>query len=223
MKAGLGDEEIELPDGKKVSYNSSKDQLAPTDEANEELAFFWKRIKLFLGKDANDLFDMFRVAFGKLTTNFQMEGQTVAVGLNLLHSVVPHSCYPNCMASNFGRKLFVRSIGNIKKYSNVSVAYYSPMFGQPRSVRRAMITKSFNFHCRCDECEMVNPGASEREAIRDRPFRCASCRKRGYKLGQCLDCAALGTGEFMDHLDIGMQKQLERYAHKYLCTVVHAV
>ena len=154
-----------------------------------------------------------------------MDGQPVAEGLNLLASVVPHSCYPNCMASNFGRKLFVRSIGDIKKYSNISVAYYSPMFGQPRSERRAMIMKCHNFHCRCDECEMVNPGASEREAIGDRPFRCASCRKRGYKLGQCLDCAALGTAEeiFMNHLDIRMQKQLERYAHQYLRTVLHAV
>jgi len=214
LKAGLGDEEVELPNGKKLSYNSligHKDQLPSTDEANEEFAFFWKSFKLFLGHDANDLLDMFRVAYCKLMTTFNMDGQPVAEGLNLLASVVPHSCYPNCMASNFGRKLFVRSIGDIKKYSNISVAYYSPMFGQPRSVRRAMIMKCHNFHCRCDECEMVNPGASEREAIRDRPFRCASCRKRGYKLGQCLDCAALGTGEgiFMDHLDIRMQKQLE--------------
>ena len=146
------------------------------------------------------------------------DGQPVANGLNLLSSVVQHSCYPNVMYNNVGRKLLVRSIGNIEKFSDVRVVYYNTVFGQPRSVRRAMLWKSHYFHCRCDECEMVNPGAREREAVRDRPFRCSACKKRGQKQGNCFDCAALGLGDpnTMEMHDEEMQNNLTEYVHCHI-------
>ena len=62
---------------------------------------------------------------------------------------------------------------------------------------------------------MVNPGAKEREAIRDRPFRCGSCKKRGKKNGHCMDCAALGSGDdqiISELHDKDVAEALTRYA-----------
>ena len=225
MKAGLGEEEQELPDGNKTSYKSlvgHYGHVLSTDKGKEEFAAAWKLLKIFLGKDATDLLDMVRIAYCKILRNNDMhvdrDGQPVANGLNLLSSVVQHSCYPNVMYNNVGRKLLVRSIGNIEKFSDVRVVYYNTVFGQPRSVRRAMLWKSHYFHCRCDECEMVNPGAREREAVRDRPFRCSACKKRGQKQGNCFDCAALGLGDpnTMEIHDEEMQNNLTEYVHCHI-------
>jgi len=122
-----------------------------------------------------------------------LEGHVVAEGLNLLYSTVKHSCYPNTQRSNIGRKTILRSVRKIERFGDTCVAYNNVVYGVPRSVRRAILQKQYGFHCHCDECKMVNPGAKEREAIRDRPFRCGSCKKRGKKNGHCLDCAALGS------------------------------
>ena len=99
MKAGLGEEEQELPDGNKTSYKSlvgHYGHVLSTDKGKEEFAAAWKLLKIFLGKDATDLLDMVRIAYCKILRNNDMhvdrDGQPVANGLNLLSSVVQHSC-----------------------------------------------------------------------------------------------------------------------------------
>ena len=144
-----------------------------------------------------------------------LEGHDVARGMNLLYSTVKHSCYPNTQRSNIGQKTILRSVRKIERFGDTCVAYNNRVYGEPRSVRRAILQKQYGFHCHCDECKMVNPGAKEREAIRDRPFRCGSCKKRGKKNGHCLDCAALGStdDQIISELhDKDVAEVLTRYA-----------
>ena len=240
MRAGLGDVKEKLPDGTEVSYNSLNANQATlsTKEGKKALKEACSQLWDYLGMGSKDLFSrmpdgtaivtqgsMFTKVFcsvqgtiGGMGAGYQVdkEGQKVAEGLNLLETKVKHSCYPNTQGENVGRKTVLRCVRNIEKFRDTTRAYTNVLFGQPRSVRRLFLLKTCNLNCRCNECEMKTPGAREREALRDRPFRCQSCKMNGKKKGQCVDCEALGAGDDLTMLVLhGTEKAelLTRYAH----------
>ena len=231
LRAGLGDAEYQLPDGTKTSYNKTighASHVLSKGDGTQELASTWKSVKEFMGKDSQGLYDKVREAHCKIERNRDLhldnEGVPVADGLNLLSAVATHSCYPNAVYSGVGRKMELRCIRKIEKFSDVRTSYYHNVFDHPRSVRRAMLWASHNFHCRCDECEMKNPGAKEREASRDRPLRCGPCKRRGQKPSYCLDCTALGSDEEFWVRTLNDEETLERiteYAHYLLLLIQH--
>ena len=169
LKLGQGDKAEELPDQSKRTYN---DLMTHRDKVvtNPRLQNCWQELRLFLGVESEEIYELALTAYCKIVINNDIlmdeEGNRVASGIGLLSSAFDHSCYPNAIVVNDGRKTVIRAIDRIDSLADVRIGYWVEAPALPASTRRDLLEKSHYFYCECDECNMMNPGSDEREAIR---------------------------------------------------------
>ena len=172
LKLGQGDKAEELPDQSRRTYNdlmTHRDKVVTDPRHQEDFQNCWQELRLFLGEESEEIYELALTAYCKMVINNDImddeEGNTVAHGIGLLSSAFDHSCYPNALVVGDGRKSVIRAIDRIDSLTDVRISYWD-VASLPASTRRDLLEKSHYFICECDECNMVNPGSEEREAIR---------------------------------------------------------
>ena len=173
LEIGQGDKAEELPDQSTRTYNDlvTHRNAVVTDPVHQK--YFqncWQELRLFLGKESEEIFELALTAYCKMVINNHSlndeEGNKVASGIGLLSSAFDHSCYPNAINVVVGRTAVIRAIDRVDSLTDVRISYWDEAAALPASTRRYLLKKSHYFNCECDECNMVNPGSEEREAIR---------------------------------------------------------
>jgi len=202
LKKRQGDKAEELPDQSRRTYNdlmTHRDKVVTDPRHQEDFQNCWQELRLFLGEESEEIYELALTAYCKMVINndgiTDEEGNTVAGGIGLLSSAFDHSCYPNAISVSVGRTAVIRAIDRIDSLTDVRISYWPEAATLPASTRRDLLEKSHYFICECDECNMVNPGSEEREAIRSRTIRCGTCTQKGMRNG-CIQCKALGLPPF---------------------------
>ena len=173
LKLGQGDKAEELPDQSRRTYNdlmTHRDKVVTDPEHQNNFQNIWQELRLFLGEESEEIYELALTAYCKMVINNDgmddEEGNIVAHGIGLLSSAFDHSCYPNAIKVGVGPTTVIRAIARIDSLTDVRISYYPEAAALPTSTRRDLLEKSHYFICECDECNMVNPGSEEREAIR---------------------------------------------------------
>eukprot|EP00918_Siedleckia_nematoides_P050098 GHVU01109647.1.p1 GENE.GHVU01109647.1~~GHVU01109647.1.p1 ORF type:complete len:726 (+),score=102.33 GHVU01109647.1:94-2178(+) len=80
---------------------------------------------------------------------------TTAIGRALYPTLalVNHSCDPNSEVNFFGKEVIIRPSRNIKKGQEITVSYGPLFFKDPKSERREMLKKNYQFDCQCQACK----------------------------------------------------------------------
>ena len=173
LKLGQGDKAEELPDQSRRTYNdlmTHRDKVVTDPRHQGNFQNCWQELRLFLGEESEEIYELALTAYCKRVINNDImsdeEGNHVADGIGLLSSAWNHSCYPNAIVVRDSRNSVIRAIARIDSLTDVRISYFPEAAALPVSTRRDLLEKSHYFICECDECNMVNPGSEEREAIR---------------------------------------------------------
>ena len=75
-----------------------------------------------------------------------------------------HSCCPNTLKINQGRKLFLLAKHSIKKGQEVTDCYGQHHLSAGRAARAEILTKAFMFSCNCPACRQDWPSLERLEA-----------------------------------------------------------
>ena len=173
LKLGQGDKAEELPDQSRRTYNdlmTHRDKVVTDPFHQNDFQTIWQELRLFLGEESEEIYELALTAYCKMVINNDFmndeELNIVADGIGLLSSAFDHSCYPNAIVVHDSRKSVIRAIARIDSLTDVRISYWPEAAALPASTRRDLLEKSHYFICECDECNMINPGSEEREAIR---------------------------------------------------------
>jgi len=236
VRAGCGDTEEDLPNGQNKSYNDLNDsienhrsitQLSSTVKGKKVLIKLTVKLVLeyMREKPSEELKKLCTSVLCKEHTEitdglpagiFENMGIGLGAGFYIGTSIINHSCWPNAVAIFKGKARVIRAIDNIKSFNEVRISYVD--VDLPLSVRKEELWKDWKIDCKCDECNMVNPGAEERQKLKSPPFRCLKCKRNGRGTIGCWACKALGipSQETLERQPPLIQKKLKAEIDKIL-------
>ena len=174
------EEFFQLPNGKKRCF---ADLVSNADEFRQQkepriqkvLHLIYAEFKIWLGDDAiQSLAEFFEIC-GKWNTNstrmfamnFDQSSIRIASGLYLGYSGLNHSCAPNAVWFNNGKELVVRTIEDVKNFSDLRISYFDAR--ERTAERKNYLKRTYSFDCKCVRCEDPNSDAKYAS------LKCKSC------------------------------------------------
>ncbi|XP_017887252.1 histone-lysine N-methyltransferase SMYD3 isoform X2 [Ceratina calcarata] len=99
--------------------------------------------------------------YGRICINsfniFDLDMNSIGVGIYLGPSIMDHSCKPNAVATFEGTTIIVRTIEDLPclDWSQIRISYIDTL--KTTSDRRAELRSSYYFWCNCERCEKPEP------------------------------------------------------------------
>ena len=180
LRSNEKEEFFQLTNGKKRCFAdlvSNADEFRQQKEPRIQKVFrlIYAEFNIWLGDDAIPSLAEFFEICGKWNTNstsmfamnFEQSSIKIASGLYLGYSGLNHSCAPNAVWFNNGKELVVRTIEDVKNFSDLRISYFDAR--ERTAERKNYLKRTYSFDCKCVRCEDPNSDAKYAS------LKCKSC------------------------------------------------